>query len=205
MQFLAPAVSPPMLRQVPTTVSAATMLPDVTVMFTDLGGSTALYDRLGDHGAFILVRQHFAELRAAIHNAGGTVVKTIGDSVMAVFSWPGAAVRMALAALDETDAPLQLKVGIHRGPVIAATLEDGRPDYFGQTVNIAARLRGLAGPGGALCLTHNVRLAPGVSELLAGLPIAAEVSRLAGAAGPPLMVFRLGPPGLPPLGDAVAA
>ncbi len=125
-QLVAPTASPPPL---PGAAVAATVLRDVTVMFTDLGGSTALYDRLGDHAAFALVRRHFAALRAGVLGAGGMVVKTIGDAVMAVFPEPAAAVRTALAALDEADPPLRLKVGIHRGPAIAAALDEGRPDY----------------------------------------------------------------------------
>ncbi len=186
----------------PEAAAATTMLRDLTVMFTDLGGSTSLYGRLGDRAAFALVRRHFAVLRVGVLGAGGTVVKMIGDAVMAVFPEPAAAVRTALAALGGADPPLRLKVGIHRGPAIAAALDEGR-DYFGQTVNIAARLRGLAGPGGGLCLTREVWLAPGVREVLAGLPVAAEASRLAGVDRPPLPVFRLGL--LPEPSAAVAA
>lgn len=184
---------------------AATVLPDVTVMFTDLGGSTALYSRLGDHAAFALVRRHFADLRAGVRGAGGTVVKTIGDAVMAVFPEPAPAVRVALAALGAVGPPLLLKVGVHRGPVIAAALDEGCPDYFGQTVNVAARLRGLAGPDGGLCLTREVWEAAGVPGLLASLPVATEAVQLAGVGGPPLAVFRIGLPTAPSVGGVAAA
>ncbi len=205
MQLLAPPPPVPPLPGAAPDAGAATVLPDVTVLFTDLGGSTALYGRLGDREAFALVRRHFAALRAGVRGVGGTVVKTIGDAVMAVFPEPAAAVRTALAALDGADPPLCLKVGVHRGPAIAAALDEGRPDYFGLTVNVAARLRGLAGPGGGLCLTREVREAPGVRGLLAGLPIEAEAARIAGVDGPPLLVFRLGLPAPPSAGGAAAA
>jgi len=117
-------------------------------LFTDLRGSTALYRRAGDAPAFARVRSHFEVLEEAIAHAQGTVVKTIGDAVMAVFPTPAQALRAALRAharLREAGAgePLVLKVGIHYGPAIAVTLND-RLDYFGSTVNLAARLGGLS-------------------------------------------------------------
>jgi class 3 adenylate cyclase len=79
------------------------------------------------------------------------VVKTIGDAVMATFPTPdramAAALRMreAMRALNETrgSEDMLLKIGIHEGPCLAVTLNE-RQDYFGQTVNIAARVQGLA-------------------------------------------------------------
>ena len=60
----------------------------VTLLFTDLKGSTAMYERLGDLNAYALVREHFALLGAAVQEHSGAIVKTIGDAVMAVFSRP---------------------------------------------------------------------------------------------------------------------
>ena len=69
----------------------------LTILFTDLRGSTALYDRVGDLAAFDLVRSHFGELIAAVAAEGGAVVKTIGDAVMATFTTPDRALRVGHA------------------------------------------------------------------------------------------------------------
>ncbi|HEX2724344.1 MAG TPA: adenylate/guanylate cyclase domain-containing protein [Beijerinckiaceae bacterium] len=123
----------------------------LTFLFTDLKGSTALYERVGDLVAFDLVRAHFRVLTEIIASEAGAVVKTIGDAVMATFPTPdralAAALRMraAMRKLNEERGgdDLLLKIGIHEGPCLAVTLND-RQDYFGQTVNIAARVQNLA-------------------------------------------------------------
>ena len=69
---------------------------NLTILFTDLKGSTALYDRVGDLAAFDLVRHHFGALLTAIAAEGGAVVKTIGDAVMATFPAPDRAIRAAM-------------------------------------------------------------------------------------------------------------
>jgi len=121
----------------------------LTVLFTDLRDSTKLYREIGDATAFGRVMNHFDVLRNAIVEHDGAIVKTIGDAVMAVFrSAAGALAAMidAQQALAEPPAgvmPLTLKAGLHTGPCIAVTLND-RLDYFGSTVNMAARLEGLS-------------------------------------------------------------
>jgi class 3 adenylate cyclase len=123
----------------------------LTFLFTDLKGSTELYERVGDLVAFDLVKEHFRVLNEIIVSERGAVVKTIGDAVMATFATPdravAAAIRMreAMSGLGEQrrQESLLLKMGIHEGPCLAVTLND-RQDYFGQTVNIAARIQGLA-------------------------------------------------------------
>lgn len=123
----------------------------LTFLFTDLKGSTALYDRVGDLVAYDLVKAHFAVLHEIIASESGAVVKTIGDAVMATFPTPDRAVAAALrmrAAMpafkaNQRHEDLMLKIGIHEGPCLAVVLND-RQDYFGQTVNIAARVQGLA-------------------------------------------------------------
>ena len=69
----------------------------VALLFTDLRGSTALYERVGDAKAFNLVREHFAFLASIVRDHDGAVVKTIGDAVMASFGDPADAVKAALA------------------------------------------------------------------------------------------------------------
>lgn len=123
----------------------------LTFLFTDLKGSTELYERVGDLVAYDLVREHFRVLNDIVASESGAVVKTIGDAVMATFPTPdhalSAALRMreAMRMLNEQrgSEDLLLKIGIHEGPCLAVTLND-RQDYFGQTVNIASRVQGLA-------------------------------------------------------------
>jgi class 3 adenylate cyclase len=123
----------------------------LTFLFTDLKGSTDLYERVGDLVAYDMVRAHFRVLHEVVASEAGAVVKTIGDAVMATFATPDRAVAAALkmrAAMRALNAErehedLLLKIGMHEGPCLAVMLND-RLDYFGQTVNIAARVQGLA-------------------------------------------------------------
>ncbi len=125
----------------------------LTILFTDLRGSTALYDRIGDLAAFDLVRSHFGALLDAVSAEGGAVVKTIGDAVMATFPTPDKALRAAMRmreamrGINQTRGgeDLALNIGLHSGPCLAVMLDD-RQDYFGQTVNIASRVNELADP-----------------------------------------------------------
>jgi class 3 adenylate cyclase len=118
------------------------------VLFTDLRGSTAMYQGLGDAPAYALVRNHFAVLIEAVRAHRGTVVKTIGDAVMAVFSRVDEALqavrqmheRLSLANPDPSLASrLTLKSSLHVGPCLAVNAND-KLDYFGTTVNLAARM-----------------------------------------------------------------
>ncbi|MBC7910364.1 MAG: adenylate/guanylate cyclase domain-containing protein, partial [Pyrinomonadaceae bacterium] len=142
----------------------------LTMLFTDLRGSTQLYREIGDAPAFGRVMSHFDVLREIIKEEDGALVKTIGDAVMAVFRRPAAALRAILkaqkilAAPPDGSLPLMLKVGIHAGPCIAVTLND-RLDYFGGTVNMAARLEGLS-TGGDVIISPTVYADPEVAELL---------------------------------------
>ena len=118
----------------------------LTFLFTDLKGSTELYERVGDLAAYDLVRAHFRLLNEIVAAESGAVVKTIGDAVMATFPTPDRAMAAALKmreALKDLKGDLLLKIGIHEGPCLAVSLND-RQDYFGRTVNIAARVQGLA-------------------------------------------------------------
>jgi class 3 adenylate cyclase len=123
----------------------------LTFLFTDLKGSTELYERVGDLIAFDLVNAHFRVLQEIVAGEAGAVVKTIGDAVMATFPTPDRAVaaalrmREAMRTFNETSSrdDLLLKIGIHEGPCLAVVLNE-RQDYFGTTVNIAARVQALA-------------------------------------------------------------
>ena len=144
----------------------------LTFLFTDLKGSTALYERVGDLAAFDLVRAHFRALLGIIASEKGAVVKTIGDAVMATFVKPEHAIVAGLrmrAAMDALNVErgtddLVVKIGIHEGPCLAVMLNE-RQDYFGQTVNIAARVQGLA-TSQSIHVTGGVVELPAVSALL---------------------------------------
>ena len=144
----------------------------LTFMFTDLKGSTDLYERVGDLVAFDIVKEHFRILNEIIAAESGAVVKTIGDAVMATFPTPDRAlaaalrIREGMRALNEErqSEVLLLKIGIHEGPCLAVTLND-RQDYFGQTVNIASRVQGLA-VSHSILATGSVVDHPQASELL---------------------------------------
>ncbi len=142
----------------------------LTVLFTDLRGSTQLYREIGDATAFGRVMSHFDVLRDAIAAEEGAVVKTIGDAVMAVFRRPASALRATLKAQALLASPprglqpLTLKAGLHTGPCLAVTLNE-RLDYFGSTVNMAARLEGLS-TGEDVVITNAIYADPEVAELL---------------------------------------
>jgi adenylate cyclase len=142
----------------------------MAILFTDLRDSTRMYRLIGDAPAFGRVMDHFEILRQAMHEEEGALVKTIGDAVMAVFRRPAGAIRTVLrarellATLPDGVRPPNLKAGIHFGPCIAVTLND-RLDYFGSTVNIAARLGGLSA-GGEIIISDAVANDPEVRSLL---------------------------------------
>jgi adenylate cyclase len=127
----------------------------VALLFTDLTDSTALYHTVGDAKAFKVVQEHFDVLSAIIAEHRGTIVKTIGDAVMAAFIEERDALDAAFAmhrafpafrAGNSDAARTFLKIGLYAGPCYVVTA-NGALDYFGQTVNIAARLQGASGPG----------------------------------------------------------
>ena len=114
----------------------------VTILFTDLVGSTELFRRIGEDRADTLRREHFAMLRAALATHGGEEVKSIGDSIMAAFASPARGIACAIEMQQRVDSlgrdgvhALALRIGMNAGE---ATVENG--DYFGMPVVIARRL-----------------------------------------------------------------
>ncbi|HNT77429.1 MAG TPA: DUF5939 domain-containing protein [Anaerolineae bacterium] len=146
------------------------------IVFTDIKGSTALYERLGDSDAYYLVKEHFRILTDVVRKHNGAVVKTIGDAVMATFMVSSDAMHALLAmqaAFEAFDVQekipeghIIIKVGGHRGPCIAVNSND-RLDYFGRTVNIAARVQGLS-TGRDIMLTRSFYEEPSVSDIVTG-------------------------------------
>jgi class 3 adenylate cyclase len=163
----------------------------LTFLFTDLKGSTDLYERVGDLVAFDLVRNHFQALNDIVADESGAVVKTIGDAVMATFPTPDRAVAAALRMRDamadlnrhRNSEDLLLKIGIHEGPCLAVNLNE-RQDYFGQTVNIASRVQGLAASRSILTTAPVVHYPEAAAILKAeGLTPTAQQRAVRGVAG----------------------
>ena len=152
----------------------------VALMFTDLKASTRMYEEIGEAPAYALVRRHFDLLGDTIAQCEGTIVKTIGDAVMAVFVDPARAVEAAFEMhraleADNTERgepALSLKIGIHHGSCIAVTLNDIL-DYFGTAVNLAARIQ-KESRGGDVVLTEEIWGDPSVQEVLRQRPHAHE-------------------------------
>lgn len=131
----------------------------VTIVFTDVEGSTALWERLGDACRPVL-KQHDEIVRAAVAGAGGTEVKHEGDGFMLAFERPSAAVAFAMQAQADLAAhqwpaevgQLLVRMGMHAGEPIPTADPEGRPDYAGPVVNRAARIAD-AGHGGQVLLS----------------------------------------------------
>ena len=142
----------------------------LTVLFTDLKNSTRLYREIGDATAFGHVMNHFDVLKQVIAEENGALVKTIGDAVMAVFRQPASALKAMLHVQQRLASPanggqaLTVKAGLHTGPCIAVTLNE-RLDYFGSTVNLAARLEGQSS-GDDVVISSAVYSDPAVQEFL---------------------------------------
>jgi len=124
----------------------------VTIMFTDITGSTRMYENLGDAKAYNIVRDHFEILFQAIEKNGGTVIKTIGDAVMVSFVKNEQAFKAAgdaFAGFSEyntnhpEDEQIKVKIGIHCGSAVLVNLNN-RLDYFGSMVNKAARVQNVS-------------------------------------------------------------
>ena len=171
---------------------------NLTLLFTDLKGSTAMYDSIGDVRAFSLVSEHFRILVGAVQAHRGAVVKTIGDAVMGTFPSVRDAMQASFAMTDELRQfnarshlpPLSLKLGVHTGPCIVVNSNE-RLDYFGQTVNVAARVQGLA-EGDQLVITDGAFGEPGVEDVVKarGTLSRASLASLKGV-GEPVKVHTL--------------
>lgn len=171
----------------------------VALLFSDLGGSTALYARRGDPFAYGLVRAHFDILLDVINRNEGAVVKTIGDAIMAVFSTSDAALKAALASQQAmasfnqehklaAEDHLLLKIGLHSGPCLVVTLND-RLDYFGTTVNAAARIQAEAKVN-EIAFTEELRHDLTDNTLLAELSLQKAELILRGLDQRPFIVYR---------------
>jgi len=162
---------------------------NITLMFTDITGSTEMYERLGDARAFALVQQHFELMTGVIRRREGGIVKTIGDAVMAAFPVNANALMAAMEiqrGFAEVSPPLNqiaVKIGLHRGATIAVT-SNRMLDYFGRTVNIAARVQS-ASESGEVLATDAVTSDPSAAAWLttSGIESRVRAVQMKGIAG----------------------
>ena len=170
----------------------------VAIFFSDLTASTQLYSSVGDAAALKLVHDHFDVVIGIIERCGGTLVKTIGDAVMAAFADELGAARAGLAILAAWSpwveghphrALTHIKLGTYAGPCYLVNANDVL-DYFGQTVNIAARLQAQAESGemvvsAALCdlaleqqLIQPAQIRQRYTATLKGVALPLDVARI---------------------------
>ncbi len=156
-----------------------------TVLFADVTGSTKLYEAAGDALAAEAIGRCLEKLRLSAEATGGRVVKTMGDSVMALFSSPDAAasaaarMQVAIEALPQVgDIKLGLRIGFHAGPVIQRD-----DDIYGDTVNVAYRLHEQAKRGQVLTSDDTASLLPQLlrnsTRLLYSVPVKGKAEDVA--------------------------
>lgn len=164
-----PLLHPDVTRRLMLELSQARRVPEgtVTILFTDIAGSTAIVERLGDEEARALFREHDRLLREVLAKHGGLEVKHQGDGLMVAFS---SARRALLCAVeiqraiadrnrDHAENVLLVRIGLNTGEAIA---EDG--DYFGEAVILAARVADKAG-GGEILVSELTKALAGASKM----------------------------------------
>jgi class 3 adenylate cyclase len=159
-----------------TAMAASSNTGTVTLMFTDVEGSTQMSESIGDVEWASLISEHMAGLRTSVENHRGTLIKTLGDGAMAAFASVADALSCALELQDQaTDLPFDIRIGLHTGDAIHA---DG--DYIGITVNKAARITSAAEPGEVMLSSVTAEMATGRSFNL-GYSRTVELKGLAGS------------------------
>lgn len=139
------------------------------IVFIDIIGSTRLYRNEGDSRAFARVRQYFRKTHDIAVRYGGAIVKTIGDAVMLSFDSPLNALNSAVELAkyfcgSHPETPIQARISLNRGPCLAVRL-NSNIDYFGQTVNLAAKLQKYA-DSGKIVLSESIRKEPRAEAFL---------------------------------------
>lgn len=116
-----------------------------TILFTDIVGSSGLYNINGDSLTFSKVKRHFEDIHSIIIRYNGVIVKTIGDAVMAGFLNSESALKASLDLIKFfKKSEIKIRISANTGKCIAVNLNTGI-DYFGKTVNIAAKIQKFAG------------------------------------------------------------
>jgi class 3 adenylate cyclase len=145
---------------------------NISFVFTDLVDSTKLFENIGDAAAYQLVREHYAILGEVVRKHDGTIVKTRGDGIHAAFLTPETALLASIEmqqAIEQfnnesSSVPIRIRIGINSGSSISVNMND-RLDYYGKTVNFAARLEG-QGEAGQITMSREFVEDPAVAEIL---------------------------------------
>ena len=131
----------------------------MAILFADIGGSTSLYQRAGDSQAHQMITDSLATMRIAVEAAGGQLLRTVGDAVLASFDTCDAACDASIAIQKaHRNSALSVRVGFHWGLAIS-----DKGDVYGNAVNIAARVSGLAN-------THEIMITREVVDRLSATP-----------------------------------
>src|SRR5262249_987525 len=167
----------------------------VTVVFADLIGSTALHERLDAESARNLMERYYGALHAAVEAHGGTVVKLLGDGVMAAFGLPrvtgddalravraAVAMQQAFRALAREQSGIGLRVAVNTGEVVVDAATD---DVVGDPINVAARLQDAAQDGDVVIGEATRRLVGALVTLapLGAVTLRGRAETAAGARG----------------------
>ena len=137
------------------------------VLFVDMSGSTRLYEVLGDERALARVGNSLALISRVCADCGGKVIRTTGDGALCMFETADAALRASCLMQEKTDQQqatgepgLGIHIGCHFGPVLASG-----GDLYGDTVNLAARVAGLAKAGQIITTADTIdKLSPALIE-----------------------------------------
>jgi adenylate cyclase len=133
-------------------------------LFADIAGFTALTEAHGDEEAVALIAEFSDAVEAELPGVGGEHVKTIGDALMLRIPDPGDAVLLGLRIANDlmtTHGAPEARVGLHHGPAL-----ERNGDYFGASVNLAARVSALASSGEVLLTGPTAALTPGLEGVL---------------------------------------
>jgi hypothetical protein len=165
----------------------------VTLVWAEVVGGAELLDRAGEQQAFRIFQEAFRAIEARVRREGGTVVKTVGDGLLAAFTQVAGGVRAALGlrealAGNPLTASLPIRAAVHRGLALVAAVND-RVDYFGHTANAAVRLLNAA-PAGSLLISPAVAGDPEVAAITMGLPT--EIVSVPTPGSGPGLAYRLG-------------
>ena len=137
------------------------------VLFVDISGSTRLYETLGDEQALVRVGRSLALIARVCEDCGGKVIRTTGDGALCMFETADAALRASRLMQEKTDQQqepgepgLGIHIGCHFGPVLASG-----GDLYGDTVNLAARVAGLAKVGQIITTADTIdKLSPALAD-----------------------------------------
>lgn len=175
------SVTDAVLQERPSVVQATAPNGTVTILFTDIEGSTRLTETMGDRAWMELLRGHNAVVRREAAAQGGYEVKSQGDGFMLAFPSAGAALRCGfaiqrdLAALSSAAGPLRVRIGVHTGEAIKEA-----DDFFGKTVILASRIAAEARGGEILVSSLVHELVESSAEFDFEGPTQVELRGLAG-------------------------